>query len=249
MERLCYATEFEIEGWKKIVPLTKILERYTNVQFSNENAIFKLEMDHFYALSEHTRSSLENITCRRKYHDHQKFVDNNKFVNEFKDTTIRKSEIYRHFVKSKQALVIYVSQQTPINENCDRRSIPTGNHCVVATGIEEWNGVECLVLDNTGRNKEENYIPVDFPLFEHVYNKIIEIKKINNPDKQSRSLNNLGFPLAQQKFQEVKKFEKAKHFKATHGEEWFNMKKDGDYEYQMFFVKGSQPIHKLEFKS
>ena len=238
MERLCYATEFEIEGWKKIVPLTEILKKYTNVPFLNENPILKLKMEEFYAITEPPEDG---------------FYDNSKgkFLDKFNNTKIENSEIYSHFENSKEALVIYVSHQMPINEKfLDYTISPHGNHCVVATGIEERNGVKCLVLVNTGRSEEENYIPVNFPFFEAAWNKIKddETKKKMRPSDHKTFLNKYGFDLAQQKFQEVKKFKKARDFKDKHDEEWFNMKKkDGEFEYQMFFVKGSQPIHKLSF--
>ena len=230
MERLCYATEFEIEGWKKIVPLTKILNEYTNVRISTridlklENDL-KLKMEKFYAVTGPNNDGKFN---------------NNDFI----DKTIKKSEIYRHFEKSNQKLAIYVSQAIPINENYlvyDYSSV--GNHCVVATGLENRNGVECLVLDNTTGSMEDNYIPVDFPLYEALLKKIEKWK----PADRQKALSKYGFGLAKKKFQKSKDTD-AKTFKnENNGTDWFNMKKDGKLEYQMFFVKGSKPIYKLKF--
>ena len=249
LERLCYATEFEIEGWKKIVPLTDILKQYTNVPFKNENPILKLKMEPpFQTENGTTNYAVAELNADEKFYDRV----NNKFIEKFNNKTIRDSEIYRHFAikKSVQKLVLYVSQQISINEKyLEMVNPPTGNHCVVATGIEFWNGIECLVLDNTGKNKEENYLPVDFPLFEDIWNKIKvnEKKNFNNSDNQKRFLNKEGFSLAQKKFQNLRDIKTATNFRRQNGDDWFNMTKDGEYEYRLFFVKGSIPIHKLEF--
>ena len=223
MERLCYATEFEIEGWKKIVPLTAILNRYTNVRISMRNDSklendLRLKMEKFYAVT-------------GPNHD-------GKF-----DKTINKSEIHRHFEKSNQKLAIYVSQAIPVNEKYYDLVISSAvNHCVVATGLENRNGVECLVLDNATGSIEDNYIPVDFPLNEDLEEKIKNWK----PLERQRRLSNYGFGLAKKKFQKLKDTD-AKTFKENNKTDWFNMEKDGKLEYQMFFVKGYQPIYKLEF--
>ena len=229
MERLCYATEFEIEGWKKIVPLTKILNEYTNVPISTridlklENDL-KLKMEKFYAVTDPNNNG------------------NFKAVD-FIDKTIKDTKIYHHFKKSNQKLAIYVSTKKPINEKYYGLVISDGNHCVVATGLENRNGVECLVLDNTTGSIEDNYIPVDFPL-----NEALE-KKIKNwePSDRQNTLSKYGFDLAKKKFQKLKDIDAKTFKKNNNGTDWFNMEKDGILEYQMFFVKGYHPIYKLKF--
>jgi len=232
LERLCYATEFEIEGWKKIVPLTAILNRYTKVPISMQINLklendLKLTMEKFYAVTGRNNDGKFN---------------NNDFI----DKTIKKSEIYRHFEKSNQKLAIYVSQAIPINERYydkDYSSTKHISHCVVATGLEKRNGVECLVLENTTGSIEDNYIPVDFPL-----NEALE-KKIKNwePSDRQNTLSKYGFDLAKKKFQKLKDIDAKTFKKNNNGTDWFNMEKDGILEYQMFFVKGYHPIYKLKF--
>ena len=73
MERLCYATEFEIEGWKKILPLTEIIEKY--IQIPLEKMILKM----------HTLYAVE------------KPVDRQLNTDDLIGKTIRKSKIYDHF--------------------------------------------------------------------------------------------------------------------------------------------------------
>ena len=178
--------------------------------------------------------------------------DDGKFkVADFIDKTIKDTEIYRHFEKNNQKLAIYVSRAIPINENYlvnDYSSV--GNHCVVATGIEDRNGVKCLVLDNTTGSIEDNYIPVDFPIFEALDMKIKQIERdpLADDKKKKRDLNNYGFGLAQKKFKRLMDTD-PKTFKRNNNEtDWFNVEKDGKLEYQMFFVKGSrEQIYKLEF--
>ena len=223
LERLCYATEFEIEGWKKIVPLTEILKEYTNVPISTridskkENDL-KLKMEKFYAVTDPDKD--------------EKFND-----ADFTGKTIKDTEIYRHFKKSKQKLAIYVSQKIPVNEKYRSIRCSAGNHCVIATGIEDWNGGECLVLDNTTGSTEDNYIPVDFPIFEALVKKIDEDDNdpLKSAEYKNRSLNKYGFGLAKKKFKNIK----FSDFKDDG--------KDEKWEYQMFFVKGMRPIYKLKF--
>ena len=136
-----------------------------------------------------------------------------------------------------------MSQAKPINEKYyDKDYSSVGNHCVVATGLENRNGVECLVLDNATGSIEDNYIPVDFPLYEALMKKIETWK----PRERQKALSKYGFKLAKKKFQKLKDTD-AKTFKENNKTDWFNMEKDGKLEYQMFFVKGYQPIYKLEF--
>ena len=219
LERLCYPTEFEIEGWKKIVPLTKIITEYSDVPLS----IMKLELNEFYAIKPDAQ------------------------LEDFDGKTIKDSSIFDHFngENGNQKVAIYVSHQMPINE---KYSTLIGNHCVVAIGLERFNGVDYLVLENTSKNKADNYIRLDSPFFESVHKKIAETKNRYkfNPDKQNRALNDYGFDLAQKKWKKLENMT-ATSFKNKYGSEWFNMKKDGELEYQMFFVKGSMPIYTLQF--
>ena len=183
-------------------------------------------MENFYAVEPHS-----------KYED-------------FDGKTIRNSSIYRHFKENRnQKLGIYVSHQIPVNEKyLEYTSASIGNHCVVATGIECLNGVDYLVLENTGKSKEENYIRLDSPFFETVSKKILDNKARYrlDPTNEKKALNTYGFGLAQKKWKKLENMT-ATGFKNKYGSEWYNMKKDGVLEYQMFFVKGSMPIYTLQF--
>ena len=232
MERLCYATEFEIEGWKKILPLTDMIEKY--IQLPLEKMILKMQ----------TLYAVENP------------VDRQLNIDDLIGKTIRKSKIYNHFKNEStmnEKLVIYVSQTIPINENYCRMTIHNGQHCVVATGIKFIKDVECLVLENTGGNDDFNSIPVDLPFFEEVSKDIGTILRDNysNPDSINRKLNNKGYDLAQKKWKNLKTKDGKKRWNAMVQKEANrienNLKKEEEPEYQMFFVKGAAPIYKLEF--
>ena len=109
--------------------------------------------------------------------------------------------------------------------------------------------MDYLVLENTGKSKEENYIRIDSPFFETVSKTIEDTKnryRNTNPDNEKKVLNKYGFGLAQKKWKKLENMT-ATGFKNKYGSEWFNMKKDGQLEYQMFFVKGSMPIYTLQF--
>ena len=115
MERLCYATEFEIEGWKKILPLTEIIEKYIQLPLEK----IKLEMHTLFAVDKPAENPAE-----------MSVVNTVDLIGK----TIRKSKIYDHFKDQStmnEKLVIYVSQTIPINENYDRLIIHHGQHCVM----------------------------------------------------------------------------------------------------------------------
>ena len=230
MERLCYATEFEIEGWKKILPLTEIIEKYIQLPLDK----IKLKMHSFFAV--------------------EKPAENTDYLI---GKTIRTSKIYEHFKPSKfedqstmnEKLAIYVSQTIPINENYCRLNIDEGQHCVVATGIKVIKDVECLVLENTGGNDDFNSIPVDLPFFEEVDKNIKTIKQDNfyETEKINRKLNNYGLSLAEMKWKNLKKNDWLAMVQKESKRLDDNLKKEEEPEYQMFFVKGAAPIYKLEF--
>ena len=160
---------------------------------------------------------------------------------DFTGKKIKDTEIYRHFAiqKSKQKLAIYVSQKIPVNEKYRLQDYSSaGNHCVIVTGIEDWNGFECLVLDNTTGSTEDNYIPVDFPIFEALVKKMEkdEYNTLKSAEDKNQSLNKYGFDLAKKKFKSINTRDQFK-----------NDGKDDKWEYQMFFVKGMGPIYKLKF--
>ena len=234
MERLCYATEFEIEGWKKILPLTDMIEEYIQLPLEK----MELKMHKLFAVDK----PAENPEV-------EKSAGNTDYLI---GKTIRNSKIYSHFKDEKtrnEKLAIYVSQTIPINENYCRMNILNGQHCVVATGIDKINGVECLLLENTGGNEDFNSIPIDLPFFEEVSNKIGSILQQNHyeTEKKNRNLNNYGCTLAQMKWKNLKKKDWNAMVKKEADRIDKNLKKEEEPEYQMFFVKGAAPIYKLEF--
>ena len=141
---------------------------------------------------------------------------------------------------SSQKLAIYVNQVIPINETYrDNDYSQVKSHCVIVTGIKQIDGVKCLVLENNGGHEPMKYIPVDFPFFEDVINKLqkIEIENHNDPSNIRKKLNNYGLALAQKKWKSLRK-----------DKNWYAEENDnGELKYQMFFVRGSCPIYKLEF--
>ena len=234
MERLCYATEFEIEGWKKILPLTDMIEEYIQLPLEK----IELKMHKLFAVDK----PAENPAVEKPV------VDTDYLIGK----TIRTSKIYKHFDDDRtrnEKLVIYVSQTIPINENYCRMNILNGQHCVVATGIDKINGVECLLLENTGGNEDFNSIPIDLPFFEEVSNKIGSILQQNHyeTEKRNRNLNSYGCTLAQMKWKNLKKKDWNAMVKKEADRIDKNLKKEEEPEYQMFFVKGAAPIYKLEF--
>ena len=234
MERLCYATEFEIEGWKKILPLTDMIEEYIQLPLEK----IELKMHKLFAVDK----PAENPAVEKPV------VDTDYLIGK----TIRTSKIYDHFNDDRtrnEKLVIYVSQTIPINENYCRMNILNGQHCVVATGIDKINGVECLLLENTGGNEDFNSIPIDLPFFEEVSNKIGSILQQNHyeTEKRNRNLNSYGCTLAQMKWKNLKKKDWNAMVKKEADRIDKNLKKEEEPEYQMFFVKGAAPIYKLEF--
>ena len=224
LERLCYKTEFEDEGWKKILPLTEYIKEFTK----NSLESLSLKMTELYPIAEPNQTATKNENVKKI----------------LSGKTIKDSEIYDHFkVKQRsQKLAIYVNQIIPINqEYLNQVEGPIGSHCVVATGIKIKNDVECLVLENHGGDNELKYIPVDFPFFEEVENKIddLKIKYESNPDNIKKYLNKHGLELAQIKWPILKKQKKTTN--------WYKNEND-EQKYQMVFVKGFSPIYKLEFE-
>ena len=134
-------------------------------------------------------------------------------------------------------LAIYVNQIIPINEKYrDHDYSQVKSHCVIVTGIKQIDGVKCLVLENNGGHEQMKYLPVDFPFFEEVQYDIQNIIGKTEPYNIRKKLNNYGLTLAQ------------KRWTSLRNENWHDKKNDdGEPKYQMFFVRGSCPIYKLEF--
>ena len=122
-----------------------------------------------------------------------------------------------------------------------------GSHCVVAIGLQIWNGIECLELEGYGRYEDHltRFIPVDFPFFEEIQ---IEVKKINAEhhnrnqgvaDYYNRAMNKLGTNWAEKKWETLEK-------------KWWNVKKvpnEPQWKYEMLFVRGIHPCFQLKFTS
>ena len=240
MERVCKKTLFEVEGWRKILPLMDILEK--NVTTDAQK--IKLEMipidpifeknvfDKAFENRDATQLSIHNSNKPRK--------------------TIKNSWIYEHFSNknTKQSkIALYVNQIIHINQNLNhddaldkdfwKKSI--GNHCAIAVGLAKWpknnpNGIECLELEIHGGSDEMRYIPVEFPFFEDIQ---IEIYKIAKNGSYNSAINKLGKKWVTKKWGNFEKIE----------QKWYEEKKaNQEWKYQMFFVRGIHPCFRLKFK-
>ena len=162
---------------------------------------------------------------------------------------IKNSWIYQHFKDDstkKTKIALYVNSIIPINENLEPSEKnethfidKVGNHCVVACGLKDKNGKECLELEIFGGSDETRYIPVDFPFFEEVQIEVIKINAKYQAGKQgvdcyNRAMNKLGKKLAEKKWEKLEK-------------NWFEDVKRPKYE--MLFVRGSFPCFRLKFTS
>ena len=180
---------------------------------------------------------------------------------------IRDSWIYDHFKNDstkKTKIALYINAVIPINQNLEpseknqmHNIEKIGNHCVVALGLENKNGKECLELEIHGGCEETRFIPVDFPFFEEIQ---IEVKKINvkhhnknqGVDYYNTAMNNLGKKWALQKWGKLEK---------RNGKNWYEQEKEStesknkvdgskkQWKYQMLFVRGIHPCFQLKFTS
>ena len=251
LERMCYKTEFEVEGWRKIPTLIKIL--HDNIS-TNIIARMKLQLLPTQIIEP------EKIWAALKWLDPTKMVDKkNKQIRSIKD-----SWIYTHFKNCETKdvkIAIYVNALLPINQNLnDYNTIQSVvNHCVLAKGIQKWENennemVECLELEIYGGSNQDRFIPVECPFFEEVQ---IGIKKIFNrnegSDARNRPLNKYGKQLAEMKW--------GKQFTRDLETEWFNVRKElrpgvqndeeessyKNLKYQMLFVRAIHPCYQLKF--
>ena len=110
LERICYTTEFEVEGWRKIPPLIELLQKYTNRLTPN----LKLEM------KAHKIFPSREIMIDKTKNNFQEF-DSNFLTNTNKKFLVnypmKKSFINNHFRQANpKKLTVYVSQVIPINQ-------------------------------------------------------------------------------------------------------------------------------------
>ena len=116
LKRVCFKTEFEVEGWRKITPLIRILEsKFLQIVLSN----IRLEMK-------------ENEPIENKQQARIQFI--NWIKNHFTEESTKETKI-----------ALYVNQFIPINQRLnelgDDAINNVGNHCVVVTGIKLWSHV------------------------------------------------------------------------------------------------------------
>ena len=243
MERLCKKTEFEVEGWRKIPPLVKILDQYPMKIPTGVLERMKLEMIHFPPIF-------------KKEQINQATIDKNPTTWRGKlgeKRLIRDSWIYEHFKNDstkKTKIALYVNAVIPINQNLEPSEKnkmhiieKNGNHCVVVIGLKVKNGKECLELENYGGCDETRFIPIHFPFFEEIQ---IEVKKINakhhnqnqGVDYYNKAMNRLGTKWAEKKWGTMEK-------------KWWNERRSnvGQWKYEMLFVRGTHPCFALKFTS
>ena len=174
MERVCKKTEFEVEGWRKIPPLMEILEQ----QYIPTGVLERMNLEMIRIPPIFKREQIDAAT-----------IDGNPTTWRQKlgeKRLIRDSWIYEHFKNDstkRTKIALYVNAIIPINQYLEPSEAnevhlidKIGSHCLVAIGLQIWNGIECLELENNGGCEETRFIPVDFPFFEEIQ---IEVKKIN----------------------------------------------------------------------
>ena len=246
MERVCNKTEFEVEGWRKIPPLMKILDHYIHPTVISR---MKLEL-----------KKLDPIVSKENHLEAYQTCDFTKLHHRLtgdKSLTIRDTEIYKHFTAEDTKhikIAIYVNAIVPINQNLKdvNRIVNVGNHCVVVKGITKWpnsNGIDCLELETFGESDQTRFLPVDFPVFEEVQVKVMKIFKEAKgaSDLSGRKLNKYGGELAEIKWGNVPN-------------NWYDIKKETKKDdskvaveekckYGMLFVRGIHPSFKLKFTS
>ena len=91
LERLCYKTEFEVEGWRKIVPLINYIKEYSNAPLSS----ISLKMTELYAISEAPDFSAKPN------------------MSKLQGKTIKDSILYSHFEVHKQRRVSKLNRIYP----------------------------------------------------------------------------------------------------------------------------------------
>ena len=219
-------TEFEVEGWRKITPLVRILEEYFS---PDELANIRLEMKANESITIPVYSVQYIAKKFKKWiYDH------------FKDESTRNTKI-----------TLYVNQYIPINQilyELVPNSINTvGNHCVIVKGIKRWkhkfnqneefHAVECFEIEDFGESEQTRYIPVDFPCFEEIQDQVNNIlnKHFENSPKV---LNQMGHKWAIQKYGSLEK-------------DWFAQKTKSnriiDDKYPMLFFRCLHPCFQLKF--
>ena len=248
---MCKKTEFEVEGWRKIPPLIKILNEQ-NIPL-DEQARMKLEI-----------TETEPIFDKNVFEVAFKLLEPTKLWiretlknpdNNEDGKTIRHSWIYKHFKddSTKQSkIAIYVNAIVPINENLNVSELNSvGNHCVVVNGLTNWpknnpKGIECLELENNGGCEETRFIPVDFPFFEQIQ---IEANKIEGEKKKGIEFYNTKINKLGKKWVDFK-------WGKTVEKDWYNLKKEAkdgqkkeQSKYEMLFVRGRSPCFQLKFTS
>ena len=95
MERICFKTEFEVEGWRKFPPVTYLLEKYA------PESIKKLKLE----LRPISISNDCQVDCKENCQLHL-------------SSNIENSNIYMHLKQEKSSkLAVYVNQIFPINQD------------------------------------------------------------------------------------------------------------------------------------
>ena len=218
-------TEFEVEGWRKITPLMRILEEYFS---PDELANIRLEM-----------KAHESITIP---------VYSVQFIaKKFKKW------IYDHFTNESTKdtkITLYINEYIPINEILYKRGISinsVGNHCVIVKGIKPWkhrfnqnekfHEVECFEIEDFGESEQTRYIPVDFPCFEEIQDQVNNILN-KHFENSPRKLNQMGHKWAIKKYGSLEK-------------NWFDQKTKSnriiDDKYPMLFFRCLHPCFQLKF--
>ena len=112
------------------------------------------------------------------------------------------------------------------------RYFQIGNHCVIVKGVtKDWYGIESLELDNSGNGNHNRYIPINYPFFEQVQEKIRGLESLGC-EQSGRRLDTYWKQLVKLKW-------------PNHGQLRSNT--ENRKKYEMLFVKSYFSAYQIKF--
>ena len=179
LERVCYKTEFEVEGWRKLTPLITIIGKHIS---KNILAKIQLKME---------KITLDISQCSS--------IKNSWIYHHFKDPSTKSTKIALYMSTFCQISESLLEDDTCIND--------AGNHCVVVNDIVMFDNRECLLIEDHGTKRQTRYISVDLPFFEEVQfnvNKIIAERR--GIEIKIRELNKYGSKLSEIQYGKLSRY-------------------------------------------
>ena len=234
---MCKKTEFEVEGWRKIPPLIKILREKVS-----DNVIDRMKLEMIQINPDHFKSILD-------YHQYSAALKLSEW-SKIDGRTIRDSWIYSHFKNPNTERIkigLYINNIIPINEKLvDFEMSAIGSYFVIVRGMKTFSYknsgkyqmpdqitdvipthyVECLEIENSELSDAMRHIPVDFPFFEKVQLETTKILRTYGHELSRRHLNKYGKQFAQIKYGRI-------------GQTWHHDS------FEMNFVRGVLPCFQL----